>query len=90
MNDVVRVLEDAQQMVPVQVALHPRRIVVDAERQVGLAFLAGEHDLGGAGALVGLAPVELPPAVGLLLLLSSAALLSSSQAPQQARVGLFH
>ena len=28
-------LEDAQQVVPVQVALHPRRIVVDAERQVG-------------------------------------------------------
>ena len=34
-HHVVRVLEDAQQMVPVQVALHPRRIVVDAERQVG-------------------------------------------------------
>ena len=28
-------LEDAQQMIPVQVALHPRRVVVDAERQVG-------------------------------------------------------
>ena len=28
-------LEDAQQVIPVQVALHPRRIVVDAERQVG-------------------------------------------------------
>ena len=35
MNDVVRVLEDAQQVVPVQVALHPRRVVVDAERQIG-------------------------------------------------------
>ena len=34
-HDIVRVLEDAQQMVPVQVALHPRRIVVDAERQIG-------------------------------------------------------
>ena len=28
-------LEDAQQMLPVQIALHPGRIVVDAERQIG-------------------------------------------------------
>ena len=34
-HDVVRVLEDAQQVIPVQIALHPRRIVVDAERQIG-------------------------------------------------------
>ncbi len=34
-HHVVRVLEDAQQLVPVQVALDPGRVVVDAQRQVG-------------------------------------------------------
>ena len=58
MDDVVRMLEDAQQVVPVQVALHPRRVVVDAERQVGgvgdveeksLDIVLGRADIGGGG-----------------------------------------
>ena len=34
-HHIIRMFEDAQQIVPMQVALHPRRIVVDAKRQIG-------------------------------------------------------
>src|SRR5271165_5557269 len=49
-------LEDAQQMIPMKIALHPRRIVVDAERQIGcvrnvkkkaLDVILGGTDIGG-------------------------------------------
>src|SRR6516165_9253520 len=33
-HHVVRMLEDAKELLPMQVALHPRRVVVDAERQI--------------------------------------------------------
>src|SRR4029453_18069295 len=54
-HDVVRVLEDAQQVIPVQIALHPRRVVVDAERQVGGIGNIEEEalDVGLGGADVG-------------------------------------
>ena len=56
MNDVVRVLEDSQQALPVQIALHARRIVVDAEREIccvgdieekSLDVRLGRADIGG-------------------------------------------